>query len=381
MSTMAAPLSARSRCRLVVTMLLLAPAGVVAEDLKAPPARVEEPASLALSELPFPSAWSWISWQAGGLDYRIDLDLIAPLGTGEGNLATWLARFMTGGPEITAALGRAKTVEIPGLGDWNPLEFAVSERYGDSDVLPFDDALLLEARPWVDQRHCRFYPDVFAYQDIDSRPPDLRIALLLGRSWIARGLALPGTDAVAEADVRRAIRLGRLLLRDDVMVAQNLVGISLIRAGAAGLYALARRSDDGAGAALATMVLVDSATLRAEIIRRKDFANDVIAHLVQPRILGRLTGPVLEIRGFEVDSIFKLVDSLSSRALRLEALNALYLIAHMGNRSQRESAAFALGRLSGVVDPIVAAAARKLQKREFDKSLMFRPGIFDWPVE
>ncbi len=379
--TAAVPLPAWCRGLIAATVLLLAPVIAVAEGRKAPPASLEEPPPPVLSELPYPSAWTWISWKAGGLDYRIDLDLLAPLGTGGGNLATWLGRLMVGGPEREMALRRARNVEIPGLGDWSPLHFVVSERFGDSTLLPFDDPLLLEAEPWIDQRTCRFYPDVFAYQDIDARPFDFSVGLLLGRTWIARGLARPGPASAAEADVRRAVRLGRLLLQDDVTVLQNLVGMALIRAGAAGLYALARRSDNGAGAALATLVLVDSAELRAETIRRKNLTGEVVAHFIQPRILGRLTGPVLEINGFEVDEIIKLADSLSSRALRLEALNALYLIMHMGSRSQSERATFALGRLAGVADPIVAAAARKLRKREFDKSLMFMPGLVDWPVE
>ncbi len=384
-TTLTMPSPLRCQTWLAVAILLLMPAGAFAQGSKAPPAKVEEPPTLKLSELPYPSDWTWIDWKAGGLDYRVDLDLLAPLGTGGGNLAIWLDPLIAGSPKAEAALRRAERLKIPGLGDWSPLQFAFSDRFGDFDLLPFDDPLLLEAEPWIDQRTCRFFPDVFFYEDIYARPFHFRLALLLGRTWVARGLSRTGT--AAKADVRRAIRLGRLLLQDDVMVEHNLIGIALIRAGAAGLYALALRGDDGDGriealnATLATLALLDSAALNAEIMRRRDIAENVRAHLIQPRITGRLTGPVLEMRRFEVENVVKLANGLASRALRLEALNALYLIRHMGSRSHSERAAFELGRLAGVADPMVAAAARTLREREFDKSKLFPPHIYTWPTE
>ncbi len=347
--------------------LLLAPSSQAAEGPKAPPANVDEPPRLTLAELPDAHAWTTADWQAGGLDYKVDLDLLAPLGTGGGNLAIWLARFMDGGPEGDMAMARAETVEIPGFGDWS--------------LLPFDDPLLLEAEPWIDQRTCRFYPDVFTYDGFDSLSPDLRLAVVFSRTWIARGLGQPATVTAAKADVRRAIRLGRLLLQDDVMVVQNLVGIALIRAGAEALYELARRAGratgaptgaDGAGAALAALVLLDSAALRAETIRRMDLTETVLAHLVEPPIVGRLIGPVLDIQEVEVRAVISVADSPSSRALRLQALTSLYLILHMGTRSQREAATATLERLAGDADPLVAATASKLRKREFDKAELFR---------
>ncbi len=357
------PLLAPCRSWLAVTMLILSPVGAIAEGPKAPPSEVDEPPRLTLAELPDASDWTAADWQAGGLDYRIDLDLLAPLGTGGGNLATWLARFMDGGPEGDAALGRASTVEIPGFGEWS--------------LLPFDDPLLLAAEPWIDQRTCRFYPDVFTYDSFDFQLPDLGVSLVLGRTWIARGLGQPGTLEAAKADARRAGRLGRLLLQDDVMVLPNLVGMALIRFGAEALYELARREGDGAGAALAALVLADSAALRAETIRRKDLAEDAIAHLVEPPIVGLLTGPVLDIRDLEVEGVISVAESPASRALRLEALTGLYLVEHMGTRSQSKRAAGVLMRLSADADPLVAATADELRKRELDRSELFgRASIF-----
>ncbi len=100
------------------------------------------------------------------------------------------------------------------------------------------------------------------------------------------------------------------------------------------------------------------------------------AHLVEPPIVGLLTGPVLDIRDFEVADVIALAESPATRALRLEALAALYLVEHMGTGSQREKAAAALDQLAGDPDPLVAAAAKQLKQREFDKSELFmRAGV------
>ncbi len=120
-------LAAHGRLVVVTGALVLAPGSAAAGE-KAPPASVDEPPRLTLAELPAASDWTAAAWQ-GGLDYRVDLDLLAPLGTGGGNLAAWLASLVDVGPEGAAALGRAKTVEVPGFGEW--------------DLLPFDDPLLL----------------------------------------------------------------------------------------------------------------------------------------------------------------------------------------------------------------------------------------------
>ncbi len=149
------------------------------------------------------------------------------------------------------------------------------------------------------------------------------------------------------------------------------MGVALVRDGAAALYRLARRAGDGTGAALAALVLVDSTALRAEILRRSAIATAIPAHLVEPPIVGLLTGPVLDVRDYEVAEAIALAESPASRALRLEALAALYLVEHMGTGSQREKAVAALDRLAGDPDPLVAAAAKQLKRREFDKSELF----------
>lgn len=348
--------------KLVTTamLLLVASASRAGVGPEAPPASIEEPRGLSLSELPDPFDWTSFDWLADGLGYKVDLDLLAPLGSGDGNLATWLVLFMDDGvlrEEAIETLARASTVENGDLAGWS--------------VLPFDDPILLKAEPWVDQQSCRFYPGELQFDSLFYQGPDLSLALSLGRTWIARGYQHFLDPPVAKADIRRALRLGRLLLQDDVTVSQNLVATELIRAGVKALYDLARREGDGFVAALAVLALADSAALRSETLKRSAVATNVPAHVVEPPIIGRLTGPVLDIRDFEVDDVVVLAGSYASRALRLEALAALYLIEHMGTRSQSERAAAALERLSADSDPLVATAANKLRKREFDKSEMF----------
>ncbi len=348
-------------------LLLFTSASRAGVGPEAPPASVEEPRDLSFPELPDPFDWTSLDGLADALGYKVDLDLLAPLGNGEGNLAIWLVRFMDNGgrrDEAIEALARATTVEIGDLAGWS--------------VLPFDDPILLEAEPWIDQGTCRFYPGELRFESLFYQVPDLSLALSLGRTWIARGYQHFRDPPIAKRDIRRAFRLGRLLLQDDVTVSHNLVAAELIRASAKALYDLARRTRDGIGASLAALVLADSTALKIEMLKRSAVATNVPAHVFEPPLIGRLTGPVMDIRDFEVDEVVTLAGSFASRALRLEALAALYLIEHMGTRSQSKRAAAALEKLSGDSDPLVAATASKLRKREFDKSEMFmRAGVLN----
>ncbi len=92
------------RCRLAATgVALLAPALGLAQGLEAPPATVEAPPPLTFAELPeVPSRaldWTFVDCQGAPLGYQIDLDLVAPLGSGAGNLADWLDPWIDGGPK------------------------------------------------------------------------------------------------------------------------------------------------------------------------------------------------------------------------------------------------------------------------------------------
>jgi hypothetical protein len=61
----------------------------------------------------------------------------------------------------------------------------------------------------------------------------LLLAITLAKSWAAR--AETATEpALAKEDCRRAVRLGRLILQDDVTLIANRIGLACVRYGATG---------------------------------------------------------------------------------------------------------------------------------------------------
>jgi hypothetical protein len=142
------------------------------------------------------------------LAFTFDLDLLAPLGNGEGNFAAWFA-----------------------------------ERDSSSPEQPEVDELAEQAAAWADQARCSFYPDVYPFEGFATRLPDLgRLADIVG-AWVAEARREPQR---AEVLGRRAIRLGRLLLMDELSAAQHLAGLQCVAAEAELLYEHGRRTGDRA---------------------------------------------------------------------------------------------------------------------------------------
>ena len=98
-------------------------------------------------------------------------------------------------------------------------------------ILQVHDELLLEAEPWVDLAVMHFYPDVFPMEGAETRITNLLFMLTMARSWTARGVDADDPDQGLE-DCRRAIRLGRLLRQEDVVIINDLVGLACIHIGA-----------------------------------------------------------------------------------------------------------------------------------------------------
>ena len=192
-----------------------------AKALTAPNAVVPEPADFEVADLEVP-CWTCPANKGWSLRFQTDLDLLAPLGMGTANAAEWFALFEKKvGPraaDATAAMERR--IEGP---EWV------------GKVLPPDDPLLLEAEPWCDQATMTFYPGIFELNGYATRITNLLLPLNMVRSWVARGLAAETTEA-AMADFRRAIRLGRLLRQEDVVVISDLVGLACIHIATRGIY-------------------------------------------------------------------------------------------------------------------------------------------------
>ncbi|MDX1389460.1 MAG: hypothetical protein R3344_09745, partial [Acidobacteriota bacterium] len=148
----------------------------LAEAPPAPAANVPAPKDFDLADLPTPNCWG-CSWKTvEPLDFQIDLDILAPLGDGKGNAALWFKDFARGGSRYQKGRGgyksRVEEITVPN-GKWS--------------VLPRNDPLLLEAETWIDQATCRFYPDVWPVEGVETRIANLLMILDLAKSWVYHG--------------------------------------------------------------------------------------------------------------------------------------------------------------------------------------------------
>jgi hypothetical protein len=323
---------------------LLGHGGADAYATAAPPAATvpaPHPCDLAKLELP---CWGCLWAQSWSLRYRTDLDMLAPLGTGTANAATWFAAFAKpNGPrsaEAQAAMARRVA--------HGPLPIAPQG----FDVLPPDDPLLAEAAPWCDQATMRFYPDLFPVRGGDTQLPNNLLTLNLARSWIARGHDAASFDD-AMADFRRVIRLGRLLRQDDVVVIDDLLGLVYIRWGAEEIYDRARKEGKTDLALLAAVVAGEGAPQRYLTAAR--MTSIEIAPYLRQTGAGSYE---LQLPAEPYKAIAEMAVSSPDRRFRDEAILRLRFVAAFGGGPMRAEANALLEKLASGPDPIVAANAR-----------------------
>jgi hypothetical protein len=317
-----------------------------------PPAGdVPEPGPVRVDALPMPACWTCPEGSDGRETPRtatfvMDLDVLAPLGTGSDNAAEWLAAFARGGPRADDAL-EARRRRVPAV-----LGLVGGGGGVPARVLPADDPLLREAEPWIDQARCRFHPDVWPIDAGSPRQPNLLLALTLAKSWIARADAAPD-PAEASRDARRAIRLGRLLLQDDVAIPQDLVGRACVALGAGALHRRAREAGDLPLALATALVLSEHDGVRAVTALRTG-----VLQAVAPAAPGPLGGDRVQASDADVDAVIALTHETVERRFRIAAMRAVRLAELGGTPEQRERARAALDALELDPDPLVAAAAR-----------------------
>jgi len=305
---------------------------------RAPAASVPNPAVLQVADLEVP-CWTCPSNQDWPLRFQTDLDLLAPLGNGPANAAEWFALFAKdAGPragDAMAALGRR--VEGP---EWL------------GKVLPPDDPLLLEAEPWCDQATMKFYPEIFELDGYSTKVANLLLPLNFVRSWVARGLTAENPEA-AMADFRRAIRLGRLLRQEDVVVISDLVGLVCIHIATRGVYQRARADGDLELALLASVVLGEVAPQRLRTMEQ----------LTSTDLLDSFDGNAeeevaLRLRPGKLDAVIEAAESSPDRRFRCEAIVGLNIVRSLGTPEERNRAFESLDELAGDADSIVAEGAR-----------------------
>jgi len=321
----------------------------------APRASVPDPAVFQVADLEVP-CWTCPSNNDWPLRFQTNLDLLAPLGTGTANAAEWFGLFTKEiGPraaDATAAMGRR--IEGP---EWV------------GEVLPADDPLLLEAEPWCDQATMSFYPDIYKLDGYATRITNLLLPLNFVRSWVARGLNAETTEAAME-DFRRAIRLGRLLRQEDVVVISDLVGLACIHLATRGIYERALADGDLEFALLASVVLGEVAPQRLGT-KKHLTSTDLIDSFFRDD-QGEI---ILRLKSDKFDAIVETAESAPDRRMRCEALIGLNIILRLGTSEESERASEVLTEIAGDTDPKVADGARWSLENPIDMEVMERVGL------
>ena len=292
-------------------------------------ATLPAPKPIVVDQLAIP-CWSCPQAADSKLQFRTDLDMFAPLGTGKGNVAVWFAAFtQPDGPRAAEAEAILKRrVERPALGK----------------VLPPNDPFLAEAAPWTEQATMRFYPD--ARTTVSDKTPNLLLALTLGRSWVARGAdAARFEDAMA--DFRRAIRLGRLLRQDDVQISNDIVALAILRNGLEGIYERAKK-DGRLDLALAAAIAAEEAPAQRWLAAARMTALFSVTDASRQ-------GVPLSPKRF--DEVRKIALSGVDRRFRLVACNALAMPPALSSPERPGAAIASLRTLAHDQDPFVAAKA------------------------
>jgi len=305
-----------------------------------PPSRaaVESPADVAVSRLEVP-CWSCPSAKKWPVRFRTDLDLIAPLGDGAGNAAEFFALF--------------EKDRGPRAGDATDLMARRFEADGDMGlIVAGGDELLVEAEPWVDQATMSFYPEIFPMEGTDTRITNLLFALTLARSWTARGVAAVDPEEGLE-DCRRAIRLGRLLRQEDVVIINDLVGLACIHLGTRGVYGIAQREGYLELALLASVVLGEVAPQRFVTMEKISLLD------LSPFLRRGPSGAArLDMPDTQIDAVVKMADSLTERRFFGEIILPGNIILHLGTPEQQNRIRGLLEKLASDDDPIIAEFAQ-----------------------
>jgi hypothetical protein len=321
----------------------------------APDATVPAPTAMQVGDLEVP-CWSCPEARDWPLEFQTDLDLLAPLGTGTANAAQFFALFEKKvGPRYTdATAAMERRIERT---DWV------------GNALPPDDPLLLEAEPWCDQATMVFYPEIFPLDGYATRITNLLLPLNMVRSWVARGLAAESSEA-AMADFRRAIRLGRLLRQEDVVVITDLVGLACIHLGTRGVYERALADGDLELALLASVVLGEVAPQRLGTKKHLTSTDLVDSFFRDDR--GEI---VFRLKPDKFEAIIEAAESAPDRRMRCEAIIGLNIILGLGSPEESERASEVLTEIMNDVDPKVADGARWSLENPVAMEVLERVGI------
>lgn len=289
------------------------------------------------------------------LEFGLDLDYLAPLGKGTTNAAVWLSQFSKG---VGAREGELKEI----------LKDRISFKYGKKEwkILPGDHPHLGEAEPWTEQAECRFFKKIWSPQSHEHNMPNLFHALMIGKSYVARGLNETDPAKAAE-DFRRVIRLGRLLRQDDITVIHDLMAVYLIRLGAEAHYVSARQHGDTETMLLCALIINDANSIRFISSKRNEILGTVSQQISSKMGSFRVFASKMDFEDDVIKEIISGTHVAYERRFRLEFMDTLWDVMHTGEASQKKLAKEALELLTEDSDAVVVARAKWLLKAKWPR--------------
>jgi hypothetical protein len=312
--------------------------GLATPDATRDHATVPEPKPFRMADLEIPH-WSHQNAREWPVEFKTDLDMLAPLGNGTRNAGAWYVEFRKpDGPRYEEARAMMERRE---------------EREGSfANVLPPNDPLLLEAEPWCDQATMSFYPELIKPNGWYTQIPNLLVPLTFARSWVARGVESKAPETGLD-DCRRAIRLGRLLRQEDTVVISDLVGLACIRMGAQGIYDIAVREGDAELALLASIVIGEVAPQR--LLTSERITRSEVSSFLRNNEFGET---VLELPDARLETTMDMARNQPGRRFRAEAILQLNVVRWLGTEAQQQRAIELLTELRDLDDPVLSETAR-----------------------
>jgi hypothetical protein len=281
------------------------------------------------------------------VEFRVDLDAIAPLGDGGSNAALYFRQF-------------AKS-DGARLGDYEAaMERLIEDDHFVGRHLAGDDPFLLEAEPWADQAVMKHYPEVWELNGHNTAITNLLAILTLAKGWVARGDATEDPE-LAREDHRRAIRLGRLVRQEDFVLINDLVGLACIRYGLEGLYDLERRQGNTEAAMLAAVALGEVAPQR--LVTSSLITEGAKVRLVRP---WHRVGYTIDAKDEDLQRVVDTAKGHPSRRFRCEAILNLHMVYRFGSGEQQALARQTLEELAEGDDALIAELARWCLENEFE---------------
>jgi hypothetical protein len=206
----------------------------------------------------------------------------------------------------------------------------------------------------------KHYPEVWELNGHNTAITNLLAILTVAKGWVARGNATEDPE-LAREDYRRAIRLGRLLRQEDVVLINDLVGLACIHSGLRGLYDLERRQGNVASAMLVALALGEVAPQR--LLSSSLITEGEKIRLVRP---WHRVGHTIEASDENLDRVAGIAKSHPNRRFRIEAMVILQMVYRFGSEEQRTLARKTLEDLAEGDDEITAGFARWCLENEFE---------------